>query len=60
MFSFKINFTNLRYDKSHTNVLKIIPKIMQLKTLFLSSKTAESMTAIPALPFPFDELGKDK
>ena len=24
---------------------------MQLKTLFLSSKTAESMTVIPALPY---------
>ena len=33
---------------------------MQLKTLFLSSKTAESVTVIPALPFSFDETGKNK
>jgi len=33
---------------------------MQLKTLFLSSKSAESMTVIPALPYTFDEKGKEK
>ena len=55
-----INLANFRYDKNHTVTLKIIPQKMQLKTLFLSSKTAESMTAIPALPFLFNELGKDK
>jgi len=33
---------------------------MQLKTLFLSSKTAESMTVIHALPYLFDETGKIK
>ena len=33
---------------------------MLLKTLFLSSKTAVSMTAIPALPYKFDKKGKDK
>ena len=32
---------------------------MQLKTLFLSSKTAKSMMVIPALPYKFDEKGKD-
>ena len=50
-FLFKINFTNLRYDKNHTDTLKIIPKKIQLKTLFLRSKTAESMTVIPALTY---------
>ena len=33
---------------------------MQLETLFLSSNIAESMMAIPALPYKFDEKGKDK
>ena len=33
---------------------------MQLKTLFLSSNTVESMTVIPALPYKFDKKGKDK
>ena len=47
---FKINLVNLRYDKNHTDILKIIPKKMQLKTRFLSSYTTESMTVIPALP----------
>ena len=46
-----MKFTNLRYDKNHTDTLKIIQKKMLLKTLFLSSKTAESMTVIPALPY---------
>jgi len=55
---FKINLANFRYDKNHTDTLKIILKKMQLKTLFLSSKTAESMTAIPALPYTFDKKGK--
>jgi hypothetical protein len=40
--------------------LKIIQREIQLKTLFLSSKTADSMTVIPALPYKFDEKGKDK
>jgi len=30
--------------------LKIIPKNIQLKSMFLSSKSAKSMTVIPALP----------
>ena len=33
---------------------------MQLKILFLSSKIAESMTGIPALPYEFGVKGKDK
>ncbi len=49
-FLFKMNHTNLRYDKSNTDTLKIIPKKMRLKTLFLSSNVTESMTVIPALP----------
>jgi len=40
--------------------LKIIHKKIQLKTLFLSGKSAESMTVIPALPYAFDKKGKDK
>ncbi len=57
---FKINLVNLRYDKNHTVILKIIPQKMQLKTLFLSSYITESMTVIPALPYEFDDKGKDK
>ena len=33
---------------------------MQLKTFVLSSKIAISMMTIPALPYKFDEKGKDK
>ena len=39
------------YDKSHTDTPKIILTKMLLKTLFLSSKIAESMTVIPVLPY---------
>ena len=28
--------------------------------MFLSSKTTESMTVIPALPYTFDKKGKNK
>ena len=59
-FLFKINLSNFRYVKNHTDTLKIIPKRMQLKTLFSSGKLAKSMMAIPALPYKFDEKGKDK
>ncbi len=47
----------LWYDKKHTDILKIIPKKMPLKTLFLSGKLAISMMAIPALTF---ELNKNR
>ena len=33
---------------------------MPLKTSFLSSNVTESMTVIPALPYKFDEKGKDE
>lgn len=33
---------------------------MQLKTRLLSRYITESMTVVPALPYKFDEKGKDK
>jgi hypothetical protein len=44
------SLTLFGYDKNHTDTPKTIPKKRQLKTLFLSSILAKSMTAIPALP----------
>jgi len=56
----KLKYLKIKRCFVFDGMTKIIPKEMQLKTLFLSSKLAISVTVIPALLYKFDEKGKDK